>query len=247
ASSRGMPRARHCLLFVALFLDLSLYAGGQEGYVSLSAFERILQGDTGQPEDPLLCNGQRPLRVGQVRTNATSRPRVCMGCSAPKADSCKYDVSSCLSLETGGTCQIKCRGPFYAGTPTIGRCPLDNSPWGNNGVFTARRLERELQAAPASGPAAPEDLETITMATTTTTTTAEAGGLVWDWPDCTLTCGASLTGSEVGYIKLADGSWGCADGYIGEASYACIVGEDCEARSSLVGCVALQACVPPSS
>ncbi|CAE8641852.1 unnamed protein product, partial [Polarella glacialis] len=53
ASSRGMPRARHCLLFVALFLDLSLYAGGQDGYVSLSAFERILQGDTGQPEDPL--------------------------------------------------------------------------------------------------------------------------------------------------------------------------------------------------
>lgn len=50
---------------------------------------------------------------------------VLVPCAYPALDECRYDASSCTSVQAGGSCQITCKPPFNPGVTTA-TCPSDN-------------------------------------------------------------------------------------------------------------------------
>jgi len=40
---------------------------------------------------------------------------------------CAFDLSDCLHVEAGSSCEVRCRAPFYAGTPTPAFCAARNT------------------------------------------------------------------------------------------------------------------------
>eukprot|EP00931_Biecheleriopsis_adriatica_P049938 TRINITY_DN28901_c0_g1_i1.p1 TRINITY_DN28901_c0_g1~~TRINITY_DN28901_c0_g1_i1.p1 ORF type:complete len:2003 (+),score=252.77 TRINITY_DN28901_c0_g1_i1:394-6009(+) len=49
-----------------------------------------------------------------------------------------------------------------------------------------------------------------------------------------------------GYVKLADGTWDCAEGFAGKATARCVPDESCQSSLQLFGCEVKEQCAPPA-
>lgn len=73
-------------------------------------------------------------------------------------------------------------------------------------------------------------------------TNVVGAGLVYRWPECELKC-RDPQKPPLGYRKV-NGTWTCADGYIGDAVITCIIDDVCIASAVFTGCSLLVPCAP---
>jgi len=69
--------------------------------------------------------------------------------------------------------------------------------------------------------------------------------LTWTRQDCTMDNCADPLPTPDGYMKDADGTWRCSQGYVGVGRRSCEVSEDCVVEAVLRGCKPAMPCAAP--
>eukprot|EP00929_Paragymnodinium_shiwhaense_P094563 TRINITY_DN5519_c0_g1_i1.p1 TRINITY_DN5519_c0_g1~~TRINITY_DN5519_c0_g1_i1.p1 ORF type:complete len:874 (-),score=146.82 TRINITY_DN5519_c0_g1_i1:111-2732(-) len=131
----ALPCSVATLLFGALVLACISYGGFSNSTNSTEPQSRWpVAPHAPAPAVPKASHHLRRLQETTLCTSNESSSRLqvdkpqlgerCPVCALPDVDTCIYNVSDCLGIRAGGSCQIGCAAPYF-GKPTVANCSAD--------------------------------------------------------------------------------------------------------------------------